>query len=420
MIGKVVVLHPDLGLGGAERLIVDASKAIQELGHPVEIYTGYHDPKRCFTETRDGTLTVHTVGRWIPRTILGRCHALMAYLKMIYIAIHVVLYSKHDLILCDQVSACIPIFKLFDFRNKNSRVIFYCHFPDQLLTSREGLIKNLYRKPIDYIEEVSTRAADLILVNSKFTSSVVKRTFKSLKDRNLIIVHPCVDVEDLRQASIRADSASIESNLKPMLNRSSEIARENYIFLSLNRFERKKDLLLAIEAFSELKACFDQDGERGQSMKAHLIMAGGYDERIQDCVQYYEELRSRVAELKLTAQVTFVQSPSDEEKLKLLQLCHCVVYTPKFEHFGIVPLEAMAMSKPVIATDTGGPLETIEDGSCGYLCKSDKYSFADAMLRLYSNRIQSKKFGENGLKRVKKHFSYDAFRDQFHEICFPS
>jgi len=36
-----------------------------------------------------------------------------------------------------------------------------------------------------------------------------------------------------------------------------------------------------------------------------------------------------------------------------------LIYTPTNEHFGIVPLEAMYMEKPVIACNSGGPTETI-------------------------------------------------------------
>lgn len=50
----IVFFHPDLGIGGAERLIVDAAVGLQNLGHKVTIFTSYHDSRHCFDETRDG------------------------------------------------------------------------------------------------------------------------------------------------------------------------------------------------------------------------------------------------------------------------------------------------------------------------------------------------------------------------------
>jgi alpha-1,3/alpha-1,6-mannosyltransferase len=51
---KVAFVHPDLGLGGAERLIIDSAIALQQRGHTVHIYTPYHDKSRCFEETING------------------------------------------------------------------------------------------------------------------------------------------------------------------------------------------------------------------------------------------------------------------------------------------------------------------------------------------------------------------------------
>jgi hypothetical protein len=52
---RIAFLHPDLGIGGAERLVVDAALALQQCGHEVSFYTAHHDKAHCFPETRDGT-----------------------------------------------------------------------------------------------------------------------------------------------------------------------------------------------------------------------------------------------------------------------------------------------------------------------------------------------------------------------------
>ncbi len=50
-----VFFHPDLGIGGAERLVVDAALGLQNRGHKVVIFTSHCDPSHCFDEVRDGT-----------------------------------------------------------------------------------------------------------------------------------------------------------------------------------------------------------------------------------------------------------------------------------------------------------------------------------------------------------------------------
>lgn len=58
-----------------------------------------------------------------------------------------------------QVSACIPVLRLSRHKKK---VLFYCHFPDQLLTQRKSMLKKLYRAPIDWVEERTTGMADMV------------------------------------------------------------------------------------------------------------------------------------------------------------------------------------------------------------------------------------------------------------------
>ena len=50
---QVAFVHPDLGIGGAERLVVDAALALKSKGHSVSFITGHHDRKHCFEGTAD-------------------------------------------------------------------------------------------------------------------------------------------------------------------------------------------------------------------------------------------------------------------------------------------------------------------------------------------------------------------------------
>ena len=77
-----------------------------------------------------------------------------------------------------------------------------------------------------------------------------------------------------------------------------------------------------------------------------------------------------------------LRSFSDEQRALLLAACTAVVYTPQHEHFGIVPLEAMAAGRPVIACDSGGPQETVLHGRTGLLCEPTPAAFAHALLTL--------------------------------------
>ena len=58
----VVFFHPDLGIGGAERLVIDAAVGLQNRGHKVTIFTSHCDPQHCFDEARDGKPLLQHLG----------------------------------------------------------------------------------------------------------------------------------------------------------------------------------------------------------------------------------------------------------------------------------------------------------------------------------------------------------------------
>lgn len=56
---RIAIVHPDLGIGGAERLIVDAAVELDKLGHEITIYTSHHDPNHCFPETKSNIVLIN-------------------------------------------------------------------------------------------------------------------------------------------------------------------------------------------------------------------------------------------------------------------------------------------------------------------------------------------------------------------------
>lgn len=174
----------DFALGGAERLVVDAALGLQKLGHSVDIYTSYHDPGHCFEETRDGegilchlvpcltqfhfkkkgSLSVHYIKPPFPRSLKGKFHILFAHLRQLHLTSYILSQKKkYDVFFVDQLATCVPFLRQIG----QTRVVFYCHFPDKLLANGafvEGepfkthmsLAKRIYRVPMDWLEEVTT------------------------------------------------------------------------------------------------------------------------------------------------------------------------------------------------------------------------------------------------------------------------
>lgn len=144
------------------------------------------------------------------------------------------------------------------------------------------------------------------------------------------------------------------------------------------------------------------------------MVAGGYDDRVTENVQHYTELKELAGHLHLEDCVTFLRSPSDSQKVALLRASTAVLYTPSKEHFGIVPVEAMYCCCPVIAVNSGGPLESVVDGETGFLCEPTAEAFSEAMERLITEPQFCRDMGQAGRRRVQDKFSLQAFSHQLH------
>lgn len=382
---KIAIIHPDLGIGGAERLIVDAAVELVSHGHDVHIFTAHHDKNRCFEETVSGTFPVTVYGSFLPRHVFYRFHALCAYLRCIFVALCVLfLWPSFDVILADQVSVVIPLLKL----KKSMKAVFYCHFPDLLLAHHTTVLRRLYRKPIDFVEEITTGMADMILVNSKFTACTFANTFKRLHAQGIrpAVLYPAVNVDQFDEPH------SYKLN-----------------FLSINRFERKKNIELAVSAFARLHNLEEHALQSQKLNEATLTIAGGYDSRLRENVEYLDELKHLAEREGVSSRISFVTSCSTAERNKLLSQCLCVIYTPKDEHFGIVPLEAMAAHKPVIACNSGGPVETVKDAETGFLCDPTPEDFSLAMAKLIQDPQMASRMGGEARKHVAESFSTKTF-----------
>jgi alpha-1,3/alpha-1,6-mannosyltransferase len=255
-------------------------------------------------------------------------------------------------------------------------VLFYCHFPDQLLApppsrTLAGRLRALYRAPLDALEQATTGAADRVLVNSQFTAAVFARAFPRLAVRGVspAVLHPAAAIPAERALQRAADTwrEVLPADVVALVEGGGPV------FLSINRFETKKGLPLALDALAALPR---------SAPAPVLIFAGGYDARLPDNVAVLASLKARAAALGLTARVAFLPSFAEPQKAALLAVATAVLYTPQGEHFGIVPVEAAAARVPVVACASGGPVESIADGVTGWLVAPDAAAFAAAAARV--------------------------------------
>jgi Glycosyl transferases group 1 len=189
-------------------------------------------------------------------------------------------------------------------------------------------------------------------------------------------------------------------------------ASDELLVLSISRFEAAKNLPLAVEAFAHARSIVPHD----VFARMKLVLAGHRDERLPQCRALVDVLRERSAERGVTAQVEYMFSPSDDDLQTVLRRCVCVVYTPVAEHFGYVPLEAMASGRPVIAADCGGPTETVQEAVTGWLRPPTPEAFGTVLATTVMHRSWREAAGRAGRAHVREHFALDVFGHRLERI----
>ena len=137
-------------------------------------------------------------------------------------------------------------------------------------------------------------------------------------------------------------------------------------------------------------------------------------------------------------QVLFLLNFSTAQRTHLLTSTSSValLYTPANEHFGIVPVEAMACGLPVVAANSGGPTESLVDlklyadplspsrillgnrDGTGLLRPPHPEQWSAAMSDILHLTEQDRRMiAENGKARVSEHFSAGTLGKQVEDAC---
>lgn len=112
--------------------------------------------------------------------------------------------------------------------------------------------------------------------------------------------------------------------------------------------------------------------------EARLVVAGSGDP------EELDRLRARTRELGVERRVEFLGARPHAELPALYADCDAVVFPVQWqEPWGLVPLEAMAFGKPVVATGRGGSAEYLEHGrNCLLFQAGDAAALSAALQRL--------------------------------------
>lgn len=155
------------------------------------------------------------------------------------------------------------------------------------------------------------------------------------------------------------------------------------------RLEVEKDVATLVDAMATVSKSYHS---------AVCVVAGGG--------ALHGELNERIVRLGLANSTRLLGFRPDV--LSIVHAADVFVLPSPAEPFGLVLLEAMALSKPVVATRAGGPLEIVEDEVTGLLVTpKDPSAMAGAIVRLLGDRELRERMGRRGRERYLAHFTAD-------------
>ena len=305
---KVAIVHYWLvSMRGGEKVV----EALCELFPDAAVFTHVYNPSAI-----SETINKHRIHTTFIHKLPGAIRHYQSYLPLMPIALEQLNLKNYDLVISSESGPAkgvvIPPETLH---------VCYCHTPMRYVwpmyhdyQETAGWLKRILMPPvIHYLrmwDLTSASRVDRFITNSAYVARRVMRYYR----RESEVIPPPVDTDAFAPSNIRGDFYLMVGELVPY-----------------------KRVDLAVEAFNRL-------GKR-----LIIIGHGGQLER----------LRKAAA-----PNITFLGRQPFSVLREHYARCRALIF-PGEEDFGIVPVEAMASGRPVIAFKGGGALETVVDGVTG-------------------------------------------------------
>lgn len=248
--------------------------------------------------------------------------------------------------------------------------ICYCHTPMRYAWELQheylrplGFLARMIARPLLHRlrqwDRLSAVGVDHFVANSWFVKTRIQRCYQ----RDAEVIHPPVDASRFQLSPERGDY---------------------YVVLSQLVGYKRTDL--AVQAFTRL-------GKR-------LLVIGDGEERA-------------ALESMAGKSVEFLGRLSDQDVALHLSRCKALVF-PGIEDFGIVPLEAMACGRPVIAYGAGGALETVVEGKTGlFFHEQTAEALAEAVRRF---EVIEPGFSPAAIRAHAEGFDRTVFQRRFRDM----
>lgn len=378
--GQVTVLYLNLYalLGGAERCLLELLAALDRRRFEPLVVLGGEGPLAAVLRERGIAVAVlpfptpPLYGLLDPRTLAREISASLRIRRLVRA-------SRAGIVHCGDVLALLL---LLPARLGGVKVVFQVNYLGGPL---RRLALNL----------LALAAADAVVAYSNDQREALRRGTVRLEARTTV-VYPGIDP--------RAYEGGDRGRLRRELGLTDAVPLVGL----LARYDTWKGHRVFLEAASRILEARPD---------ARFMMAGGALNRqsLPHVGRYQREVLECREALGLTDAVSVLDHRDDVPSV--LAALDVVVCPSEHEPFGLVVVEALAAGRPVVASDSGGPAEILEDGQSGLLFPTgDPGALAERVLRLLDDAALGRSLVEGGAVRVREAFHRERYAREIEEL----
>ena len=356
---KVAIVHDWLvTYGGAESFV----ELLLKIYPDADIFTLVYDKRKIGNHFQNNTIFTSPLQKLPFATKLYT-----KLLKFMPKAFESFDFSRYDLVICSSSSCAKGVITPPDVPH-----IAYVHTPMRYAwdlffdyRKRSGRITRFFMdkwmSEIRAWDYISSQRIDKIIANSKYIS----RRIKKFWNLDAEVIYSPVNLK----------------RFTPIKNPSLDY------YVAFSRLVPYKRIDIALDACKAL----------GKNL---VVIGSGSEEK---------SLKKRAAGAK---NITFTGRISDEKLCAYLQNCKALIFCAE-EDFGLVPLEAQACGRPVIAYGKGGACETVEDGETGVFFSEQTASSAQAAIERFEALDKKGAFKSEKIAQHAASFSEERFIREF-------
>lgn len=396
---KIAVIHPDMSKrGGAEYIVVWLAEELCRRGYSVALFTRSFDEQFWGKERgRERPYSVEIVkgnALAIGRKLAGKL-------------------SGYDIINPHNHPATIWVWWAVKFNQAliKAKLIWFCEEPRRLLYPRlteklpiEKTIKKSYFPRKGFLRRFLGFLYHVLISAFSVPAAAIKRSLLIFLDKSAISMFDVIASNSKFSAGLVKDIYGREAiavhlgiDLSEKASPPGPPARGKFI-LCVNHLLPFKNVQAVIEAY----AFFAKETKEPPVLK---IVGTGY-------FKYYLEYIIKAEGLQRL--VEFEGEIHGEKLKEYYSRAKMLVYTSLNEPFGLVPVEAMANSCPVIASNQGGCAETIIHNETGILVDPlSPEDIAMAMQKIFNDSEFSDHLSGRAREHVAVYFTLEKFVDRF-------